>query len=171
MYRPMLMTILALGLFAGCDRESPAPPSQPTTPAASKAADEAVMDAKADADAKLAAEKKAAADAQADADAKVTAAAKAATDAARDAETKVDKAAKSATDNVAAAASDADTAKATSLLAQVTEYLKDNKLDLAEKALNQLDGMKGSLPKAIQDQIDAAHSALKAKKAASMIPS
>lgn len=47
--------------------------------------------------------------------------------------------------------------QATELITQVTNYVKDNKMDLAEKALAQLDKLKPSLPEAFQGKIDAAH--------------
>jgi hypothetical protein len=61
------------------------------------------------------------------------------------------------------AAGDAQT-KATELLTQVTTYVKDNKMDLAEKALAQLDKLKPSLPEAFQGKIDSAHKMFDAAK-------
>jgi len=82
-------------------------------------------------------------------------------------------AAKPATDTTVAAdvmgATDTDTVKATELLGQLQQYTTDNKIDLAEKTLNQLDGMKGSLPASFQGQIETARTALKAKKAVGML--
>lgn len=66
----------------------------------------------------------------------------------------------------AAGLSDAAVQQAKDKLAQVMEYIKDNKLDLAEKALAELESMKDKLPQAIQSQLANARSALNAAKAA-----
>ena len=58
-------------------------------------------------------------------------------------------------------------AQAKTLLDQVLQYIKDNKVELAETGLKQLDGMKASLPDWMQKQIESAHTALAAKKAGS----
>ena len=63
-----------------------------------------------------------------------------------------------------AGADAASTSKATELLGQVTTYVKENKLDLADKALAQLDGMKGSLPASFQGQIENARKMVDAQK-------
>ena len=55
--------------------------------------------------------------------------------------------------------------EAKKLLDQAVVYVKENKYDLAEKALNQVEAQKASLPKAIQDQLATARSALNAAKA------
>ena len=73
------------------------------------------------------------------------------------------------TADAAKASSDQTTTEATSLLAQVQQYIKDNKIDLAEKTIDKLDGMKGSLPASLQTQIETAQAALKAKKAVGML--
>ena len=67
-----------------------------------------------------------------------------------------------------AAANDAMAAaqtKATELLEQGMTYVKENKLDLAEKALTQLEGMKDKLPAEWAGKIDSLKSALNAAKA------
>ncbi|MBC8105638.1 MAG: hypothetical protein H7Z14_03530 [Anaerolineae bacterium] len=67
----------------------------------------------------------------------------------------------------AAAANDASAAavtKANELLQQGLNYVKENKLDLAEKTLTQLDGMKGSLPADWPPRIDQLRSAIQAAK-------
>ena len=137
-------------MFAGCERENATPPA-PTTTTNTQAA----ADAKTAADAKIAAEAKAAAEAKIAADAKTAAEAKAA------AEAKI-------TADAAAKAADDTTAKANALLTQLLQYIKDNKVELAEKTLEQLDGMKGSLPTSLQEKVSAARTALQAQKAAAM---
>ena len=54
--------------------------------------------------------------------------------------------------------------KASGLITQATQYIKDNKLDLAEKALNELDGMKPQLSAAYQTKIDSLHSMFETMK-------
>lgn len=65
----------------------------------------------------------------------------------------------------AAGLGDAAAQQAKEKLAQVMEYIKDNKLDLAEKALAELESMKDKLPEAIQSQLANARTALNAAKA------
>ena len=158
------MVILTAALLAGCGREDT---TAANNAAAAKRATAAAMD-RAAADTQAAADAKAAADAQADADFKAAANTKAAADqASQDAQAAAD--AKIAADLKAAGEAQAaadDAAKATSLLTQLTQYIKDNKVELAEKTLAQLDGMKGSLPASLQGQIETARTALAAKKAA-----
>ena len=75
------------------------------------------------------------------------------------------KAAAGAAEEAQSAASSANSeavAKAKELLEQATAYIKDNKFDLAEKTLNQLDKIKASLPQSMQQQIDSARSMLNA---------
>jgi hypothetical protein len=78
-------------------------------------------------------------------------------------------AAKMTADAAAKAAAEANTAKATSLLEQLTQYIQDNKVDLADKTLSQLDGMKDSLPASLQEKIESARTALNAKKTAGQV--
>jgi hypothetical protein len=56
-------------------------------------------------------------------------------------------------------------AEAQKLLDQAVQYIKDNKLDLADKTLTQVEGMKSSLSPAMQKQVDSARSMLNAAKA------
>ena len=49
---------------------------------------------------------------------------------------------------------------------QVMDYIKENKLDLAEQALAKLEAAKASLPAAIQDKLATARQALNTAKAA-----
>ena len=56
--------------------------------------------------------------------------------------------------------------KASALLEAVTKHINENKLDLAEKALAELDKMRADLPESLHKKIDAAHAALDAAKAA-----
>lgn len=124
--------------------------------AADRAADDAreAAQVKADAAAKVASDAKSVADAKADADAKIASDAKATADA-------------KAADAAAKVVVDENTARANSLLDQLTQYIKDNKLELAQTTLGQLDGMKGSLPTALQQRIETARAALSAKQSAS----
>jgi len=92
------------------------------------------------------------------------AAAKDATAAAKDAT-----AAANATTAPAAAAATANTAEAQKLLDQAVQYIKDNKLDLADKTLTQLEGMKASLPPEYASKIDAARKSLTAAKASGLL--
>ena len=52
-----------------------------------------------------------------------------------------------------------------SLLAKILAFIKDGKLDDAEKALAPLEARKGSLPQSLQDRIASARQALDAAKA------
>ena len=67
----------------------------------------------------------------------------------------------------AKAAVDEATTKAKELLETLRQSIEDNKLDLADDTLTKLDGLKGSLSESLQQQIETARTALKAKKAAS----
>ena len=72
-----------------------------------------------------------------------------------------------ATNAPAAAANDASSAavtKANELLQQGLNYVKENKLDLAEKTLVQLEGMKSSLPADWSPKIEQLRSAIQAAK-------
>ena len=54
--------------------------------------------------------------------------------------------------------------KANELLQQGLQYVKDNKLELAEKTLTQLEGMKGQLPAEWGPKIEQLKSAIQAAK-------
>ena len=58
------------------------------------------------------------------------------------------------------------TANANALLEKAMQYIKDNKLDLAQGALSKLDGIKAPLPAGLQQKISDAKSALDAAKTA-----
>lgn len=61
--------------------------------------------------------------------------------------------------------------EAQKLLDQATQYIKENKFELAEQTLVKLEGMKAQLPETMQKSIAQARSALDtAKKGASMLP-
>ena len=64
----------------------------------------------------------------------------------------------------------AATAKANELLQQGMTYVKENKLDLAEKALTQLEGMKGQLPPEWAPRIEQLRTAINTAKASGKIP-
>lgn len=63
-------------------------------------------------------------------------------------------------------AAEATTAEAQKLLEQATQYINENKWDLAEKTIAQLEGMKASLPGALQTQVDNARKLLETRRAA-----
>jgi vacuolar-type H+-ATPase subunit H len=65
----------------------------------------------------------------------------------------------------AAASGAMDTAKAK--LQQVKDYIAQGKLDMADSALKEVEGMKASLPQALQDQVTALRTQLDTAKAAS----
>ena len=60
--------------------------------------------------------------------------------------------------------------EASGLLSQAMTHIKDNKHDLAEKALAQLDGMKDKLPASFQSKVDTARQALTAAKGGASLP-
>jgi hypothetical protein len=72
-----------------------------------------------------------------------------------------------AASGAAADASAAAQTQAKQLMDQAMQYIKENKLDLAEKAVNGLDALKGQLPPDWGPKIDQVHSALSAAKATS----
>jgi len=59
----------------------------------------------------------------------------------------------------------ATSAKAQELLDQAMQYIKDNKYDLADKTLTQLEGMKASLSPTMQKSVDQARTMLTTAKA------
>ena len=65
----------------------------------------------------------------------------------------------------AAATAQMTSEEANKLLDQATAYVKENKYELADKTLSQLEASKASLPQAIQDRLANARSALNAAKA------
>jgi hypothetical protein len=162
----LAVSTVAAGLFVGCEKSETKPASSSgSAPAASDAAKTAADSAKNSADSA----KTAASDA-----------AKSAGDAAKSAGDAAGAAASNASatisgDKAAAAAAPADAAtatapaegavaatgdakaQATDLLTKVTTYVKENKMDLAEKALAELDKLKPQLPADYQSKIDAAH--------------
>lgn len=62
-------------------------------------------------------------------------------------------------------AMDGAAAEAQKKLDQVMEYVKENKLDLADKGLKELEDNKASLPQVIQDRLPTARKTLDAAKA------
>jgi hypothetical protein len=65
--------------------------------------------------------------------------------------------------------SDTTMAQAQNLLDQTMQYLKDGKLDLAEKAVAQLEAMKSSMTPEWQGRVTQARAALDTAKKASML--
>ncbi len=179
----MYLTLgLLAGLTLGCEKkESPpaAPPAASAEKAVNDAASQSAAAQKAAAD-KVAAEKATADKVAAD---KLAAAQKAAADKVAAEKATADKVAAdklAAAENAAAVqaadlkkaaetkittADDAAVANAMTMIEQAKNYIQDNKLDLAEKTLEQLDKIKPSLPEAIQSQITSAHKALDLAKA------
>lgn len=161
MFKQMILaSAIALGMVAiGCEKEestktstpsAPAAPSTPSTPSAS-----ATTAPSAGAMPSMGDMKSAASSATQQAGAAISTAAPS------------DVPAASATTAPAsgAAAAAADT-QAQKLIDQAMQYVKDNKYDLAEKALTQADGMKSSLSPTLQSALEKAHSAVNAAKAA-----
>jgi len=170
MYLHLTVTVLlTAAMLVGCGREEPKPTAVIKAAVTSGAVEDAT--AKAAVDTKVAADAEVAADMK-PADAKIAAGLEAAEVAKADADQAAPDAKADAdlkTADAAKASSDQTTTEATSLLAQVQQYIKDNKIDLAEKTIDKLDGMKGSLPASLQTQIETAQAALKAKKAVGML--
>ena len=72
------------------------------------------------------------------------------------------------TEGADAAAADSDDAEeAKTLLQQAATHIKENKYDLAEKALEKLEGMADKLPTSLQSQIKQARTTLDVAKGAS----
>lgn len=186
MYRSSFVAIVCLsaGLTLGCEKKEPAP-AAPSTDAAEKVMNDAAAKT---ADAQKAAAEKLEAAAQAKADAEKAAAEKAAAaELAATEKAAADKLAaaeKDAKDKAAAQAAELKQAaettvqagtqeemvnKALPMIEEAMNYIKENKLDLAEKTLEQLDKIKGSLPEAIQTQIASAHQALDLAKASDSV--
>jgi hypothetical protein len=158
----LAVATVAAGLFVGCEKSETTPAS--STPAASDAAKSAADSAKSAADSAQGA----ASDAAKSAGDAAKSAGDAASNAAGNAAATVsgDKPAAAPGDAAAAPADAASesTAKATELLAQVSTYVKENKMDLAEKALAELDKLKPNLPAEYASKIDGAHKMFDAAK-------
>ena len=174
--------VLSIAMYAGCEKGN--------TNAAAKAASQAADDTKAAADAKIAADlkaadaakaasdqaatdTKAAADAKIAADVKAAAVAKAAADqAALDAKNAADArtAAEVKAAAVAKAIEDEKAAKVSALLVKLQDQIQENKLELAQATLTEIDGLKkGSLSASKLELIETSRTALKAKKAAAAL--
>ena len=144
------VTLLALSPLAGCDRDetsstpkpSAAPPAAAPAPATLPTASTSADDAR----------QRAAA-----AESNLRNAADSAVSGAQSATTRAQ------TQAAATAQMTADEAKG--MLNEAMTYIKDKKYDLADKALNQVEANKDKLPRAIQDQLANARSALNAAKA------
>jgi hypothetical protein len=79
--------------------------------------------------------------------------------------------ASNAADQASKAVSDSAAVKtATDELAQVQEYIKDHKYDLAEKTLDKVEDNKASLPESITAQIPPLRKQIEALKAAPAVP-
>lgn len=159
----MFSRILACALLGGalivggCEKKEETapitPPGKIPTPSATDV-DKAASDAGAAVDA-----------AKTDAAAAVDQAASDAGAAADAAKTDAAAAADSAGETAAAAGADVS-AEATKLIDQATTYIKENKWDLAESTVKQLEGMKASLPADYQGQVDNVRKMLDTAKAA-----
>ena len=158
MFKQMIFaSAIALGVLAiGCEKEessktsTPSAPAAPSTPSASATT---APSAAAPAIPSMNDMKSAASSATQQAGAAVSTAAPS------------DVPAASATTAPAAGAAAADS-QAQKLIDQAMQYVKDNKYDLADKALTQADGMKSSLSPTLQSALEKAHSAVNAAKAA-----
>ncbi|MGB7159968.1 MAG: hypothetical protein WBD40_18020 [Tepidisphaeraceae bacterium] len=143
-------------VVGGCEKKDEATPSAAPS-AVPEATEEAVDATKSAAEGAADSVKSAAGDA-ADATKKTA-------EAAGDA---VKKGADAAADAVAASPA---AAEATKQIEQVTTYIKENKLDLAETTLKKLEDNKASLPAAIQTKLPSVRTMLDtAKKAAGAVP-
>lgn len=132
---------LPLALF-GCDDGTTVPPTTPPSPAAADAHDHADHAGHDHAEAT----EQAVADTTATAEEALAPASETAAEATADAQ----------------AAADSATSQARTLLDQAIQYIKENRLDLADKAITQLEGM--DLPASMADQVASARSMLDAKK-------
>ena len=155
--RMIVCAVLGIGLaLAGCEKSETtetksgaastppaASPSTPTETAATPAASPAATPSATPADATAAAQ---------------TAAANAAGAAQTAAKTESPTTAPSGT------ATAAEVTQAQTLLDQTLQYVKENKMDLAEKSLTQLEGLKPKLPVEYHSKIDAARKAFNAAK-------
>lgn len=166
----LCVALVGLSLVAGCEREqasnpAPAPAPTPTpVPAPSASADTSspapTTRPSFDTD-------RTAADARAAGD-RAAAGARSAVDqaaaGASDAGARPGDAASPAQEQTAAAAQ-LTTEQAKTMLDQAVTYVKENKYDLAEKTLNQVEAHKASLPKAMQDQVGTVRTMLNTAKA------
>jgi hypothetical protein len=142
----LAVSAVAAGLFVGCEK-SETKPADATKSAASDASKSAADASKSAGDAGKSA-----------ADAAGAAANNAPAAAAGDKAAPAAAAVPADTAAAPAAAAEGDAkAQATDLLTKVETYVKENKMDLAEKALAELDKLKPQLPAEYQSKIDTAH--------------
>ena len=158
------VAVMGLALAVGCDRQdSSAPPAAPapapTAPAATPTPAPATAPVTS-APEVPAVGSRSVAEMQSAADRAATDA-KAATESARD----TARQATTEAQTQAAATAQMTSDEAKKLLDQAVVYVKENKYDLAEKALAQVEAQKASLPKTLQDQLAGARTALNAAKA------
>lgn len=162
MFKQMILaSAIALGMVAiGCEKEestktsTPSAPAAPSTPSTPSASATTAPSAGAPAMPSMGDMKSAASSATQQAGAAISTAAPS------------DVPAASATTAPASGAAAAADTQAQKLIDQAMQYVKDNKYDLAEKALTQADGMKSSLSPTLQSALEKAHSAVNAAKAA-----
>ena len=173
----ILTSALGVSLFAGCQSEEPArAQSGDSTPTRSGSYDSTAREAGARSAETGAAARDSTARAADSASKSVDRGADATKDAARDASGAMKDATGSGVGTGAgtgasptAPAGDV-TAKAQQLLDQTTQYVKENKLDLAEKSLTQLEQIKPQLPQTFHPKIDQARSMFDtAKKGANLL--
>ena len=163
MNRTVATFALALGVaiaVVGCEQSDPSTtPSASSPPAGATATETAASDAaKSTANDVSAAAGKAADSASSAANSAANAAGTAATDASAAAQTAASGA--GATTQPAGAMP----AEAQKLMDQTLQYIKENKMDLAEKGLTQLESMKSSIPAAYHPKIDQVRTAFNAAK-------
>jgi hypothetical protein len=162
----LAVATVAAGLFVGCEKSEtkPASTSSGSAPAASDAAKSAAASADSAKSAASDASKSASDAAKSAGDAGGAAASNASATVAGDkAATPPADAAAAPAEGAAAATGDAK-AQATDLLTKVTTYVKENKMDLAEKSLAELDKLKPQLPAEYGPKIDSAHKMFDAAK-------
>lgn len=146
----LLAAVLGAVVLPGCQKEEATP--EAPKPAAAQSTHVEVKEAPAAAAAKVGED-----------------AAKTATDAAnqavKGANTAVENT-KKTVDDAASNAADSVTAAAEKKLSEVTEYIKNNKLDLADKTLKEVEANEASLPESIKEQIPTIRKTLDAAKTA-----
>jgi hypothetical protein len=163
----LAVSTVAAGLFVGCEKSETKPASTDAARSAASDASKSASDAaKSAGDAAASAGEAAKSTAGAASEQAGAAASNASATVAGDSATAPAAPADAAPADAAtapAAAADAK-AQATDLLTKVSTYVKENKMDLAEKALAQLDKLKPQLPADYQSKIDTAHTMFDAAK-------
>jgi hypothetical protein len=156
--------LLGAALVVGCDKPDESKPATPPGSVPEPTAKQA-NDAANDISAGMNDAADQATDAAASAEKDVADAAESAQDEAADAADAGAANASAAADDASEAAGD-QASEASKLIEQATQYIKENKWDLAETTVTKLEGMKASLPENLQPQVDNLRKMLDAGKAA-----